>query len=420
MATDELTAASSDGMNLGLAAALRYVARQPILDLYGRVHGYELLFRSGPETMFRGDGELATRTIIDNSVIFGMDTLTGGLPAFVNCTAEALIKGQAGLLPASMTVLEILETVEPTPELIDACRRLKSLGFRLALDDFVWTAALEPLIEIADYIKFDFLALEEGKRREMLQRIGDRPVALVAEKVETQEEYRRARDEGFRFFQGYYFCRPMLLSHRKVPANNAFHIELLRVLQQVPLELQKVSELVKRDPALTYRLLRLVNSPACAVRREVRSIRTALLAVGDDVFRRIATLAIASELNTGQPTEILRMAFIRARFCELASHPCDLSPLEQYLLGMFSLLPAMLDASMDEIVSALPLRPEIGAALAGEPNRERALLSWIEANERGDWHRCDTLAAEQGLDQDHLRRCLAEALSWSELSLSVS
>src|SRR5579863_8147986 len=120
MATKERTAASSDGINEGLAAALRYVARQPILDLHGKVHGYELLFRSGPETMFRGDGELATRTMIDNSVIFGMDTLTGGLPAFVNCTAEALIKGQAGLLPASMTVLEILSLASRSPNLITA------------------------------------------------------------------------------------------------------------------------------------------------------------------------------------------------------------------------------------------------------------------------------------------------------------
>jgi c-di-GMP-related signal transduction protein len=269
MATQVLPAASHDD---AVASALRYVARQPILDLRGKVHGYELLFRSGPEAIFRGDGDFATQTMIDNSVVFGLEKLTSGLPAFVNCTAETLIKEQVGLLPPSMTVLEILETVKPEPTLIAACRHLKSLGFRLALDDFVWRPSLEPLIQIADYIKIDFLISGEAERREMLGRLSGTPLALIAEKVESQEEYQRARAEGFKLFQGYYFCKPVLFTKRTVPANKLSHLELLRLLQEATLDLLKLSELVKRDASLTYRLLRLVNSPACAVRQEVRSI----------------------------------------------------------------------------------------------------------------------------------------------------
>ena len=326
------------GSNQGCAgvdpdSALRYVARQPILDLQSKVYGYELLFRSGPETIFRGDSEFATRTMIDNTVLFGIEKLTGSLPAFVNCTAEALIRGQVGLLPPGITVLEILETVEPVPELIQACRHLKSLGFRLALDDFVWKPSLEPLIRIADYIKFDFILSGEIERRKMLARLKGIPAVLLAEKVETQLDYQRASAEGFTLFQGYYFCRPTLLTRRKVPANQMSHIEMLRLLQETPLDLRRASEAVKRDAALTYRLLRLVNSPACAMRQEVRSISAALMALGEDVFRRIATLAITSELNSGQPAEILRMAFVRARFCELAAASCGLNTLEQYLMG---------------------------------------------------------------------------------------
>jgi EAL and modified HD-GYP domain-containing signal transduction protein len=404
----------------GVDPALRYVARQPILDLQGKVYGYELLFRSGSETVFSADGEFATRTMIDNTVLFGLEKLTGSLPAFVNCTGEALIKEQVGLLPPHMTVLEILETVEPVPELIQACRHLKSLGFRLALDDFVWKASLEPLIKIVDYIKIDFILSGAAERHKMLARLKSIPVVLLAEKIETQQEYQRANAEGFTLFQGYYFCRPTLLTRRKVPANQISHIELLRLLQQTPLDMRKASEAVKRDAALTYRLLRLVNSPACAMRQEVSSISAALIALGEDVFRRIATLAIASDLNAGQPAEILRMAFVRARFCELAAAASGLNTLEQYLMGMFSMLPAMLCAPMEEILSALPLRKEIRRALLGEPNPERTLLAWLEANEQGDWQSCDAGARAQRLDPEYLHGIFTDALVWAELSLSGS
>jgi EAL and modified HD-GYP domain-containing signal transduction protein len=411
MATQVLSVARSED---AVASAFRYVARQPILDLHCKVHGYELLFRSGPEPAFRGDGDFATRTMIDNSVMFGLEKLTGGLPAFVNCTAEALIKEQVGLLPPSMTILEILETVEPDEALISACRHLKSLGFRLALDDFVWKPSLEPLIQIADYIKIDFILSGKTERGEMLARLNGTPLALIAEKVETQEEYERARTEGFKLFQGYYFCRPILLTKSTVPANKLSHLELLRLLQETTLNLKKLSELVKRDASLTYRLLRLVNSPASAVRQEVRSIQAALIAVGDDIFRRIATLAITSELNGDQPAEILRMAFIRARFCEIGARLCGLNALEQYLLGMFSMLPAMLRCSMEEVTSALPLRETIWKALLGEPNHERSLLTWLEANEQGEWARCDGVAAAISVEGSGLHQCFTNAVLWAE------
>lgn len=420
MATIAVHRSSQNSAGADRDSALRYIARQPILDLQGNVYGYELFFRSGFEKVFSAEGEFATSTMIDNTVLFGLERLTGSLPAFVNCTAETLIREQVSLLPPCATVLEILETLEPVPELIQACRHLKSLGFRLALDDFVWKPSLEPLIEIADYIKVDFIFSGEADRHEMLARLKGNPAALLAEKVETQQDYQQANAEGFTLFQGYYFCRPTLLTRRKVPANQVAHIALLRLLQQSRLDLHKASEAVKRDAALTYRLLRLVNSPACAIRQEVRSISAALIVLGEDIFRRIATLAIASELNAGQPAEILRMAFVRARFCELAGAASGLNTLEQYLMGMFSMLPAMLRAPMEEILSALPLRKEIRSALLGEPNPERTLLSWLEANEQGDWQRCDAVALEQRLDPEHLHRSFKDAIEWAELSLSGS
>jgi len=402
-----------------LAIGMRYVVRQPILDLHGKVHAYELLFRDGPRAVFRGDGDLATRTMIDNTVLFGLGRLTGNLPVFLNCTEEALTGRLVHVLPAGMTVLEILETLDPSPALISACRHLKASGFRLALDDFTWKPGIEPLVEIADYIKVDFAISDEQNRRELLRRLSGVTVALVAEKVETQEEYQQARDEGFTLMQGYYFCRPVLMKNYKVPANRLQHVEILRMLQDETMDLHELTGLVKRDTCLTYRLLRLVNSPMSAMRQEVQSVQAALIAVGEENFRRLATLAITSEMNAGQPMELLRMAFVRGRFCELASVFCDLSHTEQYLLGLLSLLPAMLRVPMNDLTPLLPLRDGIRRALEGEKLPERALLCWLEGHERADWSTCDIVTEKQGLNAGDLLVCYEEALHWAEAALHL-
>ena len=404
-----------------LEGVLRYLARQPIMDLHGRVHGYELLFRAGPEVVFRGDGDFATRIILDNTVIFGLEKLTGGLPAFVNCTRESLIEEMVHVLPSGMTVLEILEGLDPTPDLIAACRKLKASGFRLALDDFTWKPNFDPLVEIADYIKVDFLLTGFEERKRLIQRLHDVTVALVAEKIETQEAYKQACVEGFTLLQGYYFCRPVLLENQKIPANRLSHVEILIALRSEVLDLRKLTGLLKRDASLTYRLLRLVNSPMCAIRQEVTSIQAALLAVGEDTFRHIAMLAIASELNTGQPAEILRMAFVRGRFCELAAAGCELDSTEQYLLGMMSLLPAMMRLPMEELTPTLPLRKVIREALLGQANSERILLQWLEFHELGNWDACDAILQKNGLNVEGVVRCYSEALVWAEAAVqSVS
>ena len=400
------------------ASTLRYVARQPILDRRGRVHGYELLFRSGPEAVFCADGNLATRTMLDNTVIFGLEKLTAGLPAFVNCTKEALTGELVRVLPPSMTVLEVLETLEPTPELVEACRRLKSEGFRLALDDFVWKPAMAPLIELADYIKVDFLQTGQAERARLRERLHGVSVAMLAEKVETQEEYKQACEEGYTLFQGYYFCRPVLMKNRKVPANRLSHIELLKLLQSDTIDVKQLAQFLKRDASLTYRLMRLVNSPVAAVRQEVRSIESALVIVGEDTFRRIAMLAITSELNGNQPQEILRMAFVRACFCEAVARLCALERNEQYLLGMFSMLPAMLGIPMTDLVQFLAMRERIREALLGAISKESSLLRWVECYEHGNWERCDAIAQSYGLNREEVMRCYAEAVVWSASALS--
>jgi EAL and modified HD-GYP domain-containing signal transduction protein len=396
------------------------VTRQPILDLQGRVHGFELLFRGRPES---GENGPASQTIFETAAIYKLEKpselkkLTGKLTAFVNCPENALSEQLAQVLPASLTVLVLSVSPEPSPELISTCEKLKALGFRLALDDFRWEPQCEPLVKLTDYVIVDVGRTEPEERRELFERLRGQAISMVAKNVETQAAHRQAREEGFTLFEGYYFCQPVAKRNRRPPANQLLRLEILQALQQSPLDLRKVSELVKRDGPLAYQLLRLANSPLWALRQAVLSIQDALMTVGDDAFRRIATMAIATEFNGDQPAELLCMAMVRARFCEVAGAQHGLDPFGQYLLGLLSLLPAMQGQPMSDLASALPVSPEIREALMGAKNRERTVLGWLENSERGDWAGCDAAAVAGGLNQEKLAKIYVEAVAWAEAAL---
>ncbi|MGA2569582.1 MAG: HDOD domain-containing protein [Terracidiphilus sp.] len=397
------------------ADEIRYLSRQPILDVKGNVHAYALLYGGAVGSVSGCERE--ARALLDSAILLGLERLTGGLPAFVRCTPAMLTASLVEILPAGTTVLEIPCDLALDPELIEACRRLKSEGFRLALDNFAWQPGIDPLVEIASYIKIDFASTSVLDRAPLLERLGNAALARVAQNVESQDQYDLARQERFTLMQGYHFCRPALLKNRQIPANRLSQVEILRLLQDENLNLQKLTQLVKRDASLTYRLLRFINSPACAMKQEIYSVQTALLVVGEDAFRRMASLAITGELNAGQPPELLRMAFVRGRFCELAAITYGLDCTEQYLLGLMSLVSAMLRQPMKDLTPLLPLRGEIRLALEGERVPERILLAWIERYELGDWPACDAIVAENRLDATVLRGCYEEAVQWAEAAL---
>ena len=399
---------------------VHFIAREPILDLNGRVHAFKLNFREDSEA---GESTSTGRAMIETAAFHKLNKpselkrLTGNLVAIVRCAAEALSEELAQVLPPSLTVLEIAASGEAPTELKATCEKLKAQGFRLALDEFSGQAEFEPLVELADYIKVDFGRSQPEERAELLQRLRGKEIILLAAGLETQKETIKARQEGFTLFEGYWFCQPVMKRNRRPPANQILRIDILRALQKNPLDLVKVSELVKRDGPLTYQLLRLANSPIWALRQPVESIQGALLAVGDDAFRRIATLAIATEFNGDQPAELLCMAMVRARFCEVAGSQLSLDPFGQYLLGLLSLLPAMQGQPMSELAPALAVSDEIRGALMGAKNPERALLGWLESCERGDWTGCDAAAEADGLNQKELVKIYKEAVAWAEAAL---
>ncbi len=386
---------------------VRSLTRQPILDQQGRVHGYELLFGTGNNV-----GPEASRNVLDDLVLFGFERLARGLPTFIRCSAEALTDRLVAVLPPPLTVLEIPQSLQVVPKLIDACCELRQAGFRLALVDCTHTALDNPLLGLVDYIKADFTRTDANALQTMHHRLTGNRAALIAENVQSQQDFRRAAVAGFTYFQGYYFCRPESLRNAKVPANKLVHIDILRQLFRDPLDLKELCPLVMRDAALVYRLLRLVNSPICAIRREVDSVQAAIIILGENTFRRITTLAIQCEMNAGQPSEIVRMALIRARFCERAAPLAELDANEQYLAGMMSMLPAMVQMPMTALASDLPLRQAVVEALLGAAVPERRLLDWLEALEHNNFAECYRISDIFSLDRDKLNQCYWEAIAW--------
>ena len=386
------------------------IARRPVLGLHGVVHGYELLFSAPPNANGDADDLQATRAILDEMVLFGINRLTGGESAFIKCSAESLTEQLVSVLPPATTVLEIPQSLEMTPKLLAACRKLRKLGFSLALVDFAASESPHPLLDLIEYVKVDLASKPDcSQLRRWLE--GAR-VGMIADGIQTQEEYRKARALGFDFFQGFYFCNPEPVRNAKVSASKLFHIEILRQLFRDPLELSTLCPLVLRDASLVYRVLRLVNSPFFGIRCTVNSIESAILILGDTLFRRVATLAIQCAMNDGQPPEILRMAVVRARFCSQAAPLCGLESNEQYLLGMLSLLPAMLRIPMTILAPELPLRAEIREALLGAAVKDRCLLAWIESYENSKNAESRALAFSFNLDQQKLVKTYIDALVW--------
>jgi c-di-GMP-related signal transduction protein len=297
----------------------RFLARQPILDVKQNIVAYELLFRSGWDNVYRGEDEDSTRQMLDNILVVGAQGLSSNTLAFVNCTRESLVGHLVTLLPPDHTVLEILETIEPDEELIAACRKLKKMGYRLALDDFFARDGMGPLIEMADYVKVDFRASDKAARKKIRSQLRGCRAALLAEKIEDQAEFTTAVEEGYRYFQGYFFSRPTILARHEIPQRQLNTTSLLAAISKETLDPQEIERIVMADPTFCFRLLRLVNSPLYGIRRPRRQRATGRWSIiGENEFRKLATVAIAGSLVERQrPHALILLSLQRARFCEL-------------------------------------------------------------------------------------------------------
>jgi c-di-GMP-related signal transduction protein len=359
----------------------RYVARQPILDRAQNVFGYEILFRNGVEDYFNADPELAARSTVDSSLLFGITTLCHNRRAFVNCTREVLFKDLITLLPPTQAVAEILETVEPEDRVIAACKRLKSSGYLIALDDFAPNDPRVPLCEFADIIKVDVRATRPEERAGMMRRSASPKCKMLAEKIETPHEFQQARDMGFKYFQGYFFCRPELVIGREVPASRVHYVRLLEMVSRREIDMLELEKLLKQEASISYRLLRYLNSPVFGMALEVKSTMGIL---GEREMRRWIRLVVTVGAAEQTCSELVLMGLTRARFCEMLSDRVQ-SNGDLFLMGLLSMMDAILEVSMEVLLEQIPVERETKAVLLGQKSTLQPLHQLLLAHESGNW-----------------------------------
>ncbi len=406
----------------GAPGPTRFIARQPIFDRQEQVYGYELLFRSGLENRYTGDdGDAAARDVADNFLNAGARTLTGGRKAFFNCTRQFLVNEYATLLPKRHAVIEVLETVEPDAEVLTACRKLKALGYVVALDDFVYDQKFQPFVELADIIKIDFQLSAPAARREAVERFGPLGIKLLAEKVETRADFSEAISSGYVYFQGYFFCKPQIVPSLHVPAFKLHYLQILQAINKPELNRYEIVALIDREVSLCYKLLRFVNSPLFGFRNRISSTRHALALLGDQEVKRWASVAAVLGLADNKPSELVLTSLARGRCCELlaANRATQREGQSMFLLGVFSLMEAMLGRPLSEIVAEVALPDAVRAALLGRPNRHGKVLELVRAFESGRWDEVRELAAALREDESRISAAYLEAVDWAQKVFQV-
>ncbi len=403
---------------------MKYIARQPILNRARELFGYELLFRNGLQNSFDGlDLEAASASVLDTSVLIGFEKLTAGHPMFINCPREFLLRGYISLFPPQSVVVEILENVNPDREVIEACRRLTKEGYSLALDDFVDSPGWAPLVDLADIIKVDFRLTPPVERAALVSRFANKKIQMLAEKVETQEEFAEATRMGYSLFQGYFFCRPEMIQHRDLPSSKLAYLELLRATTAPDFDIQELALKIKHEASLTFRLLRYLNSAAFGLRTEIRSVAHALSLLGERELRKWIAVVSVGVLADGKPDELMTVPLVRGRFCELlapfAGMPGHASDL--FLMGLLSVMDAILDQSLDSILAELPVRAEIKEALLARSGLYWQLLEIAIAHERADWEKVSIVVSAIGINDEQASAMYVSAVDWSTaLRQSVS
>jgi c-di-GMP-related signal transduction protein len=393
-----------------------FIARQPILDRAGRVFGYELLHRApsaGAEAPARaGADDRATAHLLTDSLLtVGFEALTGGKHALISVSRHFLLHGIPDGLPPSSVTLVLGGDVEADSDIVAACRDLRRAGYGLALDSVALTTGHRDLLALATYVRINFReATTPVERRRLLTGL-PAGVQQMATHLDTAERFHEATTEGYAFFQGGFFGKVVVKEGRSVPTHQVAQLRLMRSLSNPNLSVHQLAELIKPDPAMCYRVLRAVNSARFARQTTVTSIPDALVQLGRDTVKRWVSLWAMASLGSGNQA-LMAAATVRGRFCELLTQQADDDDTEGFLLGLCSMLDAILERPLDVIITDLPLTSSTKSALLGEDTRHGRILKCAIAYEQGDWDQAIELAEAAGLNPDGLTGTYSSALQW--------
>ena len=403
-----------------------FIGRQAILDQQQKVYAYEILFRSGLKNAFDPtlDGNVATQSVMVGAMLeFGLKKLVSDKKAFINFTEQNLLNRAPKLLPPENVVVEILENVQPTSEIVEAVRELKAEGYKIALDDFVLLPGYEPLIEMADIIKVDFRITTDPEERQKLREILPSHVRLLAEKIETEEEFHQAMAFGYVLFQGYFFCKPAILHQKKLTSNALSRMRLLKEINRQNVDFASMTNIISSDTNLVHKLLTYINSAGIGLLNHVSNLKQATVLLGASGVKRWVTLISLQTFSEDKPPELFTLSLLRAKFCELIAGELKRPGLTQdagFLIGMFSLLDVLLMLPMEEVLKEVALADDLNAALLGEDNDLRRILDLVIAYEKGDWDKVIACCEREHIPVDHLKPKYDAVLEWYNALQSVS
>lgn len=387
----------------------QYLGRQMIVDKHGRVRAYEILYRGDGDRDDPSWGDRATmRVVLGGLVDAGLERLTDGHTAFINLTESLLLDTHLlEMISPRKVVLEVLEDVPASPAVLQALRSLRSRGFSIALDDYVWTEDRKALIQYADYVKID---IQEHSRDELDRQVllcRDHGIRLLAEKVETREEFDLCRELGFERFQGFFCSRPELVGTVDAQPYRINTLRLMALLSNPDAEIDEVESLVRRDVRLTHRLLRVANSALFAPAFDISSVREMVMWLGiRRVQQWIGIMALVGMDN--RVSDVSRAALVRARMCERLAEHLGLSSDVMFTVGLLSVIDVLTGQSIQSAVSELPLDAEVVAALLHREGKAGDLLTSVLAHEVGDWEGVEHV----GLSADAVNAACLEALDW--------
>jgi len=367
-----------------------FVARQPIFTARKTLFGYELLFRQGFENIFPDiDGDTATSSILSNTFFsFEINEITGNRPALINFTKKLILQKTPLLFPPRRIIIEVLENIEPEPKIVAALDEFKSNGFTIALDDFIYHKKFRPMMKLCKIIKFDIIATPLETLENTIKEISTNyNIMLLAEKVETYEEFQLAKQMGFTLFQGYFFAKPEIISKKDIPAVQITRLKLISETGRRDPDLKKIENLIKKDVSVSFKLLKFINSAYFKRPTPINTIKDAITYLGIDELKKFINVIAISELNKGKPNELVRSAVIRARMCEQCADlfTTDFTGEELFTLGLFSVIDAMLDNEMEIILRNIAFSPKIKNALMGRDKNFKKILDIVINFEQGRW-----------------------------------
>jgi EAL and modified HD-GYP domain-containing signal transduction protein len=397
-----------------------YAARQPILDINKKLYAYELLFRDSINNVFPTniDGDEATSKMIEASKFnMGITEFTSNKPAFINFTLETLIQGYPEMLTNEEIVVEVLETVKPGKKLLSLCKDLHSKGYKVALDDYEHQSVWVHFYPFVKIIKIDMQKTNDDAVNEVITAIKDYPhIDLLAGKVETYEKYEQAQRLGFKYFQGFFFAKPEMVKTKNLSPSQIAMAELLYETSKPELDLTGITSVFERDISLSYKLLRYANSAIFKRRSEVSTIKQALIILGSGELKRFLGLMFAVTANPDKPTELIKIAMIRAKFCELIAHDMNatVDVSIAFLTGLLSKIDAILDEELNIVLEKLPLSAEIKDPLLTRKGTMAAIIRLVEFIELAQWNKTNIVMEKLKLNTEQVLKHYNEALAWTD------